>query len=53
VWNSIVEAVEGVGNNPITLTRYLPIWCLPIVTFASFLCGNLNKAYIGFEVLLR
>jgi hypothetical protein len=33
--------------------RHLPFWNVPSNVFASFLRGNLNKACMGFEVVLR
>ncbi len=31
---------------------YILLWIIPTAIFALFLCGNINKAYIGFEMVL-
>lgn len=45
-------AQEG-GNSQQRYNRSLPFWTVNSEVFAAFLRGNLNKACMGFEVVLR
>jgi hypothetical protein len=53
----MLEATVAIGRHnatdPATLTRHLPFFIVRATTFSQFLRGSINKACMGFEMVLR
>ncbi|TAQ83099.1 hypothetical protein B7494_g8577, partial [Chlorociboria aeruginascens] len=46
-------ALAADHSDPFAMARHLPFYVVPSNTFAGFLRGNINKAFMGFEMTLH